>query len=71
MGGPQGKIRYAEHHHGFQKSVIQFLAGPVIGKPVVAEGGLAEQIAPDLRLAPKMVDPECGDAKAEVHDLHA
>ena len=71
MGGAQRKIWDAEHQHRFEKSLIELLSGTVIGKPISSECGLAEQIAADLRLAPKMVGAECRDAEADVDDVHA
>ena len=49
---------------------MQSSSSPVVGEAVMPKGRVAEQVAPDFRLSPEMIDPKGENREADVYDLH-
>ena len=58
-----------EDHEGLGEAEEELLRGAVIGEAVPFEGALAEEIAPDARLAPEVVDAQREHGEEHVDDV--
>ena len=66
----QDHERETDKQHGLQKTAEQLLAGPVIGEPVPLQLRLAQEVAPDLHLAPEIIEAQRDHSEEEIDDVN-